>query len=219
MQHYFDNYDGVVSIPKVPDRYDTSGDADITTKLQDETPLSLLSTDGDEGLARKSEQEGRPETDGDAEIARRLEAESRLQTDRDAELARQLAAQAQRPSTNRDAETARRLQSETPVPSPSTSRTPSARARPPPTSRHVRHLSDQARPQADERDRRMQEQAHRRRQLALNQDFAGLTLAPRRRQRADELENQRRRYESRQYEDRPDAGWYDTYPNNPSQWY
>jgi hypothetical protein len=77
MQRFFDNYDRVVSIPKVPARWDTSGDVDLAQKLQAETPLP--DTSNDMLLAQHlMDDASPPPTVGDAELARQLQGESSL---------------------------------------------------------------------------------------------------------------------------------------------
>ncbi|KAF2022858.1 hypothetical protein EK21DRAFT_95389 [Setomelanomma holmii] len=116
MQRFFANYDGVVAVPKVPTRWDTSGDEGLAIDLQAETPLP--DTSNDVVLAQQLMQYMPPPgTDGDEEIARRLQGEMTVAvTDGDAEVVRQLLGDMPRPVTARHAELARLLQQQTSVP-------------------------------------------------------------------------------------------------------
>jgi hypothetical protein len=116
MQRFFDNYDGVVSIPKVPARWDTSGDMDLARKLQAETPLP--DTRNDILLAQHlMDDESPPPTVGDAELARQLQGESSLPvTNRDVQLARHLQEETPLLVTDQDEGSTRVLQQENPQP-------------------------------------------------------------------------------------------------------
>jgi len=112
MQRFFDNYDGQVSIPKVPARWDTSNDEAMARQLHDDAPPPP--TDEDEHLARMLQDDAPPPpTDGDGELARMLQEDAPPPpTHGDFELARRLQGETPLPGTRRDEEMARRMQEE-----------------------------------------------------------------------------------------------------------
>jgi len=116
MAHYFDSYDGVISIPKVPARWDTSGDEEIAKRLWDEAMPPA--THDDERLARLLYSDALPPpTLGDRELTRRLQEETPLPvTSRDEDIARMLQQNSLLPPathTARDEALARRMQENT----------------------------------------------------------------------------------------------------------
>lgn len=116
MQRFFDNYDGQVSIPKRPARYDTSNDEALAKKMMDGEREGMVDSDGE--LARAMQEETPlPDTQGDGDLARALQSETPLpDTQRDVQLAQALQNEHPLPDTQNDAHLAQTFQDGIPRP-------------------------------------------------------------------------------------------------------
>jgi hypothetical protein len=106
MQHFYDKYDGQVSIPKVPARCDTSNDEVLAKTLTEEE--KMVEMEENKVNARILEADATPPvSNNDFELARVMQEETPLpDMGRDAQMAQTLQNEIPFPNTYRDADIA-----------------------------------------------------------------------------------------------------------------